>query len=440
MTTPAQVLDRNEAFNTERGTQIAAILAYNKAYPERVAAAKQAAADYQAGIEQRIADGKLIPVGNGRYRVNEPGSYDDGEVLSMQSPRIPRVSMMLMPEHGLDMSTGEAALYTRHPEWHTLGHVVPEGLTDIGQVLEAGGIAWEVGQTEALYRRPAHRHPVTGEVIPESVVTAPGKFVNFREDTGDCLGVVGKVYNPFQQRVAAMFLQDLVQKYNIVFESAGATFSGAHVFIGMKLADEDLVLDLGDGVTDIIKQYLYWWNSHDGSGKARVTVSPWRIACGNTERFNLRDAKATWGVAHTTNALNEENLREARRTLNLTMGYYKAFRVEEEALARTNLVIADFEEVMAVAYPRPGKDAKEGERKIWDERAGVMTSMWRAESERLGRTAYAAERVITDFADNVVPRRHKDGMDAARATALIEGTEDERKSRVHAKLLTLASR
>lgn len=75
-------------------------------------------------IQQKIADGKLVAQGSGRYRVNDPGSWDNGETLYLREGQ-------LVPQTGLDMTSGQAALYTAVPAWHSLGNVVPGGISDI---------------------------------------------------------------------------------------------------------------------------------------------------------------------------------------------------------------------------------------------------------------------------------------------------------------------
>lgn len=423
--------DLNEAFAAERAGQIAAIEAYNAAIPERVAAAEAAAAALRKTTEERIARGELMSLGGGRYRVMT--GWDAGETwTTRQVAGIPQP--MVLPESNLDVTTGKAALYTRVPEWHGLGNVVPAGVSDLDEVLKLGGIDFEVIQVPTLYRRPARRLE-NGERIPAATVEVPDSFINVRSDTGAPLGVVGKIYTPIQNWTAGAWLQDLVRDHGVVFESAGATYEGKHVFIGMRLP-EDVELDLADGVLDIIRPYLYWMNNHDGQGKAKVTVSPWRVACGNTERFNLRDAVATWGVRHTTNATSDANLAEARRTLGLSVKYFDAFKAEEEALARTELELREFEALAAEIYPRPDSDATDRIKRAWDDRQGTLRTMYQAETGKLGKTAYAAERAFTDYYDHVAPRKVTgDKLAAARATAIIEGSDDRAKAVVHEKLL-----
>jgi hypothetical protein len=106
MTNTLPATDVNERFAAERAGQL------------------QAAADRKADIDGRIAEGKLVPIGDGRYRVNDPQSWDNGEVWTLQNGDV-------LPQHGLDTSTGQVALYSAVPAWHDLGTIIPGGTSDI---------------------------------------------------------------------------------------------------------------------------------------------------------------------------------------------------------------------------------------------------------------------------------------------------------------------
>lgn len=419
------VVDVNEGFRTER-------LALIESLKTGREDAMQRAAEYNRKIDDRIASGKLVDIGGGRYRVEDPGSYDNGEVWTLQK-RSTEMPALLLPQHGLDETAGKVALYNRTPQWHDAGTIIPAGLSNIDSVLEAGGISWKTIQVPARFA-PDLSDNVAGSGEPRTLIV-PNSFVNLRDDTMAPLGVVGRVYTPISNREGAEFLQHLVDDYGVIFESAGATFDGRHVFIGLRLP-EDLTIELEAGLTQTIRQYLFWRNVHDGTAALSVIVTPWNIGCGNTERFALRDAKATWTVRHTTNAMDEEHVKEAQRTLGLSMKYFESFKVEEEKLAQNEMLMAEFEAFAKEVFP-VDEDAKDRAKRNADERMGTLTGMFAAEADRLGWRAYSAERVVTDFLDHVAPKKGSaDGMDAARATAIIEGgVPDKVKQRAHNLLM-----
>ncbi|MCP2339182.1 DUF932 domain-containing protein [Actinomadura rupiterrae] len=389
----------NEAFAAERSTQI------------DTARARQAAWD------QRVASGKLTPVGNGRYRVTDPGSYDNGEILVNQGG-------LILPQHGLDLTgTGDAALYSAVPAWHGLGQIIPGGISDIDEVLRLAGIAWQV-------ERRSVRYSVDGEIR-----TVPDAYVTVRDDTHAPLGVVGGKYREIQNRSLFRFLEDLVGQQGVVWESAGSLRDGRKVFVSMRVP-QAVTIDPG-GLDDTIELFLVAINSHDGTSTAQTVVTPWRPVCANTERFAVRDAQYRWTIRHTSRAL--DRLEEARRTLGLTSAYAARFGAEETALARTDLAVNEFDRVISDLWEPASADDPQRTRTNDTRRRDTLHAMYRTEAERAGRTAYAAERTITDYLDHVAPRRPGKSMteEIARATAALEGTDDDVKTRAHRRLMRL---
>ncbi|GIH16349.1 DUF932 domain-containing protein [Rugosimonospora africana] len=405
MTDTPRVEDRNAQFTAQRREQL------------------RSAADRRADIQARIDAGRLVPIGGGRYRVDDPGNWDNGEVWVLTEGEV-------LPQHGLDTSTGRAALYTRVPAWHELGTVVPEGESDIDRVLQLGGIDFEVARRPVLYQN----------TLAGATNVLADQFVTVRQDTGAGLGVVGARYEVFQNRDIFEFLQDLVANHDVVWESAGALREGRRVFVCLRLP-QTVVIDAA-GINDQIVPYVAAVNSHDGSSQAQVVLTPWRIECGNTERFALRDAAARWGVRHTRNAL--DRIAEARRTLGLSVRYFQTFAAEQELLARTEVSIAAFHQLVEQLWPAPQPGASERTRINHRTRLETLDRLYASNTVRLGRSAYAAERAITEYADWKSPIRPTGSLRgrnlAARATAVMEGSNDEVKSRAHRQLLSLTRR
>ena len=406
MTNTVAPNDVNQQFAAERAGQI------------------QAAQQQRADTDQRIADGKLVPLGGGRYRVNDPDSWDNGEILILRDGQI-------LPEHGLDVTTGQVALYTSTPPWHGLGTVIPGGISNVDRVLQLGGIDFQVSRRPVLYR--ANQTDTDARILPEH-------FVTVREDTGAGLGTVGSRYEVFQNRHIFEFLQNLVDDHDVVWESAGALREGRKVFVCMRLP-QTVTIDAG-GIADEIVPFVVALNSHDGSSQAEVVVTPWRPVCGNTERFAVRDAVSRWGVRHTRNARHRAD--EARRSLGLSIGYFEAFAAEEETLARTAVEIDAFRAVVEDLWPAPEENAAARTKNNHRDRTAILTGLYGSNAAQLGNTAYAAERAITEYADWKSAIRPTGALKgnhlAARATAVMEGAADDLKNRAHKRLLTLTRR
>ena len=135
-----QILDVNAAFKAERQQQVANIRAGREA--DITSAAKM-----QVDFAQRVAEGKVRDNGDGTYTVTEPGSWDDGEVWQKQL--VPNFGELVLPVTNLDESAGKVALYTREATWHgteEIGSLVPEGVSDLMEVLRLASTDFEVIQ------------------------------------------------------------------------------------------------------------------------------------------------------------------------------------------------------------------------------------------------------------------------------------------------------
>ncbi|AXK35789.1 DUF932 domain-containing protein [Streptomyces armeniacus] len=389
--------DVNEGFATERAEQLSA------------------ARRWEEDLQARINQGTVERLPDGRYRVMT--GWDAGEILSARG----------VPQHGLDTTLGSAALYSSVPAWHGLGNIIPGGITDVDKVLDLAGIAYQVELVPALYRWDGANR------------THPGRFHTVRTDTGAALGVVGRGYEVIQNRDGFAFLQELVNDSQVIWESAGALREGKKVFLSMRLP-ERVRVD-AEGINDEIVPFLTAVNSHDGWSPFTVCVTPWRPVCANTERFAVRDAYSRWTIRHTKSA--RDRVREARRTLGLSVRYFDHWAQEETALARTDLAIDEFQNLISELWPIED-DATARRKRNADTRREKVTALFENEAQRTGRTAYAGERAVTEYLDHYASIRPsgalKDNTLGARGQRLLEGTDDEVKSTAHRRLMALRQR
>lgn len=399
------ITDVNTAFTAEKTAQIESVR------------------ERERGFQARIDRGEIRMIGADRYEVLT--GWDSGETFTVSRNTQGEIERIIA-NHGMDeQADGTIALYASSPAWHGLGQVIPGGTTDIDTVLRLSGLDFEVTTVPALYEWQ-------GEMREHA-----DQRHTVRADTGAALGAVGARYIPIQNRTGFVFLQELVGRYDVVWESAGLLRGGKRVFISIRLP-ESVTVD-AEGINDIVVPYVAIMNDHSGRGQFQCVVTPWRPVCANTERFAVRDAVTRWAVRHTAGATSQ--IKEARRTLSLASQYFEQFAAEETALARTDIAIADFHQVIADLWPLDD-DAPNRTKTNHAARLGALSDVFRTETERVGRTAYAAERAITDYLDHVAPRRPGKSMteEVARATAVLEGADDELKSKAHKRLLQLRTR
>lgn len=408
-------VDVNEAFAAEKTGQLAAQRAARDT-------AIQREADKAVWLAEQLATGSVEQIGATTYRYTT--GWDAGETFTVSRNRLGQLEE-IEPNHGLDTTeSGDVALYSAVPAWHALGQIIPGGTSDIDEVLRLGGIDFGVDLVPALYQWQ-------GELR-----TTEGRFHTVRDDTGSDLGIVGRNYEVIQNRQLFEFLQELVASYDVVWESAGSMRGGSKVFVSMRLP-EDVTVD-ADGINDQIIPFIVAVNTHDGCSTSQVVVTPWRPVCGNTERFAVRDAYTRWVIRHTKSAT--DRIKEARRTLGLSVKYFENWATEENQLAQTDLAIDDFHKVIADLWPLDD-DPSDTKKKNADERRDQITGLFETEAKRVGRTAYAGERAITEHLDHFASIRPsavmRDNVLGARGLRLLEGTDDETKSKAHKRLLLL---
>ncbi len=403
--------DVNAQFDGEKIAQLA-----------RQAAQIEKAADRLAMFRQREAKNevRINEVSDGTFKVTMLVGYDRGETFTV------RTNGTVIMNHGLDLKeNGDAALYLMSdaPAWHGLGTVVPEGLRTGAEVLRAAGLDWEVLQTPHAFR-----NPVTGKL--EEITT---QFDNYRSDTGQFLGTVGKIYHPFQNLTAYSILDELLG-YGMVAKSAGSFRNSTKVFVSAEIPT-DMVVD-PTGVADVVKHYITLTNTHDGNGSLTIVDSEWYPRCSNTHRLALKNATGVYKIRHTRGGLNK--IDEARKVLGLSAAYHEEFIAEETALAQTEFTTNEIDGLITAIWGEPDADSKRGVT-LAAKRREKIHEVWAVELDRLGATAFAAENAITGYLDHAGELRPRGDLKgnrlAALGQAILEDTTTETKTKAHALLM-----
>lgn len=391
-------------------------------------AQKTAPADRLAKLRRDVAEGKMTEKdnGDGTLTFKVLTGWDANETF-----RFNLNSLDLIMNTGLATTVdGKVALYLNGqnaPAWHGLGTVIPGGLSDSDSVLKAAGLDWEVEK-----RPNEYRNIVTGEME-----ILDRQYLTFRTDTGKAIGPVGEIYTEVQNWQAYEMLSELIG-LGMVCDSAGELEGGATVFVTAEIP-EPVVID-PNGIADKVRQFLAIKNSHNGKGQVMGVVSPWRILCGNTARFAVRDASATFKIRHTKNAMNK--IAQAREALAHTVDYFAAFAAEENTLVQASFTHEELDmlirDVWEVKTGADGQPSKRGAT-ISANRTELVHALFDAESERVGRNAFAAENAITGFVDHFADLRPRGALKgnrlAALGNAILNEDNDAPKSKAHEKLM-----
>ena len=168
--------------------------------------------------------------------------------------------------HNLEQKNGKTSIVSGKgiTPWHHLGKVLPKSVT-AKDALRHGGLDFEV-----------EKFPCFAQ-MKQGLVAMPEKYVTVRTDSTLGLGVVGERYQIVQNRDAFAFFDEITEKGEATYETAGVLGRGEKVWLLANL--EDLGFSIG---ADMHKSYLLLYSTHDGTGGLQIRFVNTRVVCANT--------------------------------------------------------------------------------------------------------------------------------------------------------------
>ena len=294
--------------------------------------------------------------------------------------------------HELETVNGQTAFASlREPAWHGLGTVFSEEVTTSEMLKLAHLDNWNVRLEDVA--------------IPEGFESDKSySFVTrtnpFNPEQNDVLGVVGERYVPLQNEDLFDF-GDLMLDGGGRWETAGSIKGGRQVFGSLAL-ERETVLD-PNGVSDKVNTYLLINTSHDGSVAIQASITPVRVVCANTLNLALSSLKGNKGVKqsfkirHTATASGK--VAQAREALGLANRYMDEFDKLAQEMISKEITKAKFDEIVALAYPAPEKDAK-GSFKKHNDKVDLIQSIYVGEyNNTISGTAWGAFNALTERLD-----------------------------------------
>jgi phage/plasmid-like protein (TIGR03299 family) len=270
--------------------------------------------------------------------------------------------------HLLETVNGQTAFASlREPAWHGLGTVFDKEVTT-SEMLDLAHLSnWNVRLEDVP--------------MPEGFTSDKGySFVTrtnpFDNTKNDVLGVVGERYVPLQNEDLFDF-GDLMLDGGGRWETAGSIKGGRQVFGSLAL-ERETVLD-PNGVSDKVNTYLLINTSHDGSVAIQASITPVRVVCANTLNLALGNrgrggsVKQSFKIRHTATASGK--VQQAREALGLANAYMDKFDEMAKAMIEQEVSKAKFDEIVALAYPAPEKDAK-GSFKKHNDKIDLINSIY----------------------------------------------------------------
>jgi phage/plasmid-like protein (TIGR03299 family) len=234
------------------------------------------------------------------------------------------------------------------------------------EVNKAAGLDWNVYQTPAFIypgEMAEARVDANGYVIEPDISQAfklvgtqreegkqpvPDYYLNVRDDIHRVIGIVKKRYRIFQNVEAPIFLDNLVDSGDAVYETAGSLHGGSQVWWLMKLPEG---VNVAGDPREKVETYILLTNSHDGSTSIVVAVVPIRVVCQNTLAWSLKKAIRTTKVKHTGSA--KEQFMEARRTLEIGFTYQAELAELGDRMLHTSFSEAEFKAFLDSLVPTP---------------------------------------------------------------------------------------
>lgn len=177
------------------------------------------------------------------------------------------------------------------PSWHRLEKEVLDAgdaaTKNVTMFMQKAGQAWTVSHSPICGPdgKPITRMATYADGTTEEF--AVGKIAK-RDDTGECIGIVGPNTHILQNVEAFGPLQPYLDAGLLTLETAGCLEGGAKVWTLAKI-NRPAFQVTGE---DVIDKYLLVSNSHDGTLAVRVAITGVRVVCWNTLSAAIFDKSA----------------------------------------------------------------------------------------------------------------------------------------------------
>lgn len=279
----------------------------------------------------------------------------------------------------------DTMMYHNEVPWHQKG-VKLDHLANSEEAIKAAGLDWTVEKRSIFFNVP------NGNKVVED------KFAVVRTDRETCLGIVGNVYTPLQNKHAFRFFDDVIGQSGSFYETAGALGAGERIWLLAKLPDGITI----KGV-DEINKYMLLTNSHNGSSPVMVMLTPIRVVCQNT--LNLALSSDT-DIARMRHCMTLDNrIDYVRKMLGLINQRYSEFETMANRLANKMLnheAVESFLKQTLFAAKKEGQDKmKTRAKNILEDVQNIFEHGEGNDIPAIKHTAWTAFNAVTEYVDHV---------------------------------------
>lgn len=222
-----------------------------------------------------------------------------------------------------------------------------------------------------------------------------------RSDTGEALGIVGRIYTPIFNMDLATFTDALTADADDGVSGVGSLDGGRRVYTVVNLGDWR---PPGMGDEEVISNSLVAFTRHDGGSSLTATYFPMRLACTNGMLAVVQHLVKAVRIRHTASA--PERIVEARRVMGLAQEGMTTFQAEVEKLIETSITDRKFAKLVEDLLPitddtSPSTDTKRRTARV------VLVDTY-LNSENLGNirgTAWGAVNTVAEYEQWLSPSR-----------------------------------
>lgn len=266
--------------------------------------------------------------------------------------------------------------------------------------LHLAGLDWEVEQTP---------------VYMENGIVIPNYKANVRSTDKSCLGIVTDRYKVVQNTEAFEFTDAIVGETEdgvVKYETAGSLCGGKKIWLLAKMPTTK-ILD------DEVDPYMFFSNTHDGSGSIKVGMTPVRIVCANTLAMALNSAKRSWSTKHVGDM--QSKLEEAKLCLQMADKYMQNLDIEADRLANAKLYKEQIDEILDELFPIDDNDSTRKKQNIQAAKDDFYVAYFMPDILKFGESAWRAVNAMSDMVTHATPKRNTKSFNENRWGKIMDG-------------------
>ena len=266
--------------------------------------------------------------------------------------------------------------------------------------LHIAGLDWTVEQTP---------------VYMENGIKIPNYKANVRNTDNACLGIVTDRYKVVQNTEAFEFTDAIVGETEdgvVKYETAGSLCGGKKVWLLAKMPTKK-VLD------DEVEPYMFFSNTHDGSGSIKVGMTPVRICCANTLAMALAGAKRSWSTKHVGDM--QSKLAEAKMCLQLADDYMQRLDEEADRLANAKLYREQIDEILDEMFPIEEDASNRKRNNILLFKQNFWNAYEMPDITKFNESAWRGVNAMSDVITHSAPTRNTETYNENRWGKIMDG-------------------